>query len=116
MVTELLSEKDKDYVLESEMSESELSESEPVPVKRKRGPSKKPLTEVGKTQARKRTNAIFSTLIKECSDQNVPFDKLLAKLALRYYSTPGKSYDKEKVGIFNQIYKGKNPYQHSKLG
>ena len=37
-LTKLLSDKDADYVMESEMSESELSESEPVPVKRKRGP------------------------------------------------------------------------------
>ena len=56
-----MSENDADYVMESELSDSE---SEQVPAKRKRGSPKKPLTELGRTQARKRTNAIFDTLLK----------------------------------------------------
>ena len=52
------------------------------PIKRKTGPKKKPLTEVGDVQARKRTNAIYESMLKECSDQNVSFDKLLVKMCL----------------------------------
>ena len=44
-------------------------------------------------------------MLKECSDQKISFDKLLAKLALRYYFTAGKTYDKKKGDMFNEIYK-----------
>ena len=42
---------------------------------------------------------------KECSKENISFDKMLAKLGLRYYFTPGENFDKKKGHLFNQLYK-----------
>jgi len=75
-------------------------------LKRKRGrPSvpSKPLTELSETQSRERTNNIYNLLLKECSEQMVSFDKLLAKLGQRFCFTVGDNYNHNKATMFKKV-------------
>lgn len=98
ILTQPIIDTDPDFVIQSVSD----VESDAVP-KRKVGRPKMSLTDLGSTQLRKRTNEIYDVLLKECSDQNVSFDKLISKLALRYYFTPGENYDKKKGDMFNKV-------------
>ena len=51
----------------------------------------------------RQTNAIFDLLVKECSDQDISFDKLLAKMALKYYFTVGENYNRANGDMFNKV-------------
>ena len=46
-------------------------------------------------------------LVKEWSNVNsktpIPFDKYVAKLAMRYYFNTGENLDKEKGEMFNKV-------------
>ena len=77
---------------------------------------KKPLLELkSDTQIRERLNKSYHSLLKDCSEEGVAFDKMAAKLCMRYYYTVGENYSKEKGDMFSMIFNGKNPYEHFKL-
>ena len=93
---------DSDFVLDSD-NEDEILE---LPRKRGRPEWDKPLTECSDTWFRINTNEIYETLLKFCSKWNIDpadFDKLISKLAMRFYFTAGENLNKKKGEMFNKV-------------
>ena len=65
------------------------------------------MTECGDTKIRLMTDKGLDLLVKEWSDVNskspIPFDKYVAKLAMRYYFNTGENLDKKKGEMFNKV-------------
>ena len=65
------------------------------------------MTECGDTKIRLMTDKGLNLLVKEWSDVNsknpIPFDKYVAKLAMRYYFNTGENLNKKKGEIFNKV-------------
>ena len=67
----------------------------------------KPLCKFSPTAIKEKTDKGFELLVKEWSNVNsktpIPFDKYVAKLAMRYYFNTGENLDKEKGEMFNKV-------------
>ena len=68
----------------------------------------KHLTEFCETKIReKKTDPAFQFLLQEYSKLNdstpISFDKLVAKLCMRFYCTAGVNYDQDKGQIFTKV-------------
>ena len=65
------------------------------------------MIECGDTKIRLMTDKGLNLLVKEWSDVNsknpIPFDKYVAKLAMRYYFNTGENLNKKKGEIFNKV-------------
>ena len=84
------------------------------PKKRKRAYKK--FESCSDKQKGRRTKRIFDQMVKECEQQNMEFSTFLGYLGRRYYSNSLSShFDKEKEDMYNDIYKGKNPFKHYHL-
>ena len=94
---------DPDFVMENETLLDIDIEDE---LKRKtigRPYSEKPLMEFSDPTIREKTEEIYQKVIKFCIEYGIPFDKLLAKLALRFYFTAGENFNKQKGQMFNEV-------------
>ena len=67
----------------------------------------KPLCKFSPTAIKEKTDKGFELLKKEWSDVNsktpIPFDKYVAKLAMRFYFNTGENLDKQKGEMFNKV-------------
>ena len=67
----------------------------------------KPLCEFSPPAIREKTDKGLELLEKEWSNVNsktpIPFDKYLAKLAMRHYFNTGDNLDKQKGEMFNKV-------------